>query len=73
MAKIVIEIEDLPNGRISIKATPNFETICKMEVSGHLLTPAHGMAVALLNEARKISKSNDPHNVIKIPKIIRGF
>ena len=69
MAKVVIEIEDMPGNRVSVKATPNFETICKMDLSGHTLTSAHGYAVAMLNTARQISKSNDPKNVILIPRV----
>lgn len=69
MAKVTIEITDLPGDKVEIKMTPNFEMIAKMEDSGHALTPAHGYGIALANKAREISKSNDPTNKIIIPKI----
>lgn len=71
MAKVTITVEDMPNGRVSIKAEPNFETMMKLDISGHTLQPAHGLAIAMLNEARRISKSNDPTNLIKIPRLGR--
>lgn len=69
MAKVIIEIEDLPGDKVQIKATPNFEYIAKMEASGERLTPAHGYGIALLNKARQISQSNEPTNKIYIPKV----
>ena len=69
MAKIVIEIEDMGTDKVSVKASPNFEQIAKHEEAGNKLTPAHGYAIALLNRARQISMSNEPTNIIKIPKV----
>lgn len=60
MAKVVIEIEDLPNGNVKITASPNFETMIKMDVSGHRLTAAHGYGIAMLNHARQESKKAGP-------------
>lgn len=67
MAECIIRIKDLPGGKVSIEATPNFETMMKIDESGYGLTAAHGYALRLLNEARKTSKSQDPTNRILIP------
>lgn len=69
MPKITITVEDLPAGGVKIQAEPNFQTMVQMEVSGHGLSPAHGYAMAMLNRAREVSKSNDPRIKILIPKI----
>lgn len=69
MAKVTIVIEDKADGRISVVSDPNFETMCKMENSGHTLTPAHGVGIAMLNRAREISQSKQSTNIIKIPKV----
>ena len=71
MAKITITIEDKPNGTVSVQATPNFETMMKMEVSGHTLTSAHGYALLALNAIRNESKKKDPRNRILVPRIGR--
>jgi len=69
MAKIVITIEDMPNGNVSIKASPTFEEIAKKDLSGETLTNADGYAIAMLNRARQIGKSTESTNLIQIPKI----
>lgn len=71
MAKIVIEIEDIADGKVSVKATPNLETIFKMAESGHDLTAAHGYSFTALNAIRTESKKNDPQTKILIPRIGR--
>ena len=70
MAKCTITITDLPGDKVQIIAEPNFATMMEIDNSGNRLTSAHGMAFALLNHARDLSKKNDPI-VRKIP-IIRG-
>lgn len=72
MAEITIVVKDIEGGKVSIRATPSFEMIMKMDISGNKLTPAHGYAVALLNKAREISKSNDPRQIIQVPRLKPG-
>lgn len=72
MAKIIIEVEDQSDGNVSVKATPNFETMAKMDLSGDRLTPAHGYALAMLNRVREVSKANAPTNLIHIPRLGRS-
>lgn len=69
MSKIIITIEDMENGNVSIKTNPTFEELAKKDLSGNGLSSADGYAFAMINEARKISKSKDSTNIIKIPKI----
>lgn len=69
MAKIIIEIENLPGDKVKITSSPTMEQMIKMEVSGDRLTPAHGYAYAMLNKCREISKSQDPTNKIIIPRL----
>lgn len=69
MAKIVITIEDMPNGNVSIKSNPTFEDIAKKDLSGETLTNADGYAIAMLNRARQIGKSKESTNLVQIPKI----
>lgn len=72
MAKITITIEDLPNGSVKVEATPNFETMMKLDISGNSLTSAHGYALFVLNQVRKKSKEFNPNNLIQIPRIRRA-
>lgn len=60
MAKIVIEIEDLPGNKVKVTSTPNFETMMAMDISGHTLTSAHGYAFKVLNTIRAESQKNSP-------------
>ena len=69
MSKIVITIEDMPNGNVSIKSNPTFEEIAKKDLSGETLSNADGYAIAMLNRARQIGKSTESTNLIQIPKI----
>ena len=57
MAKITITIEDMPDGRVSTKAEPNFSFIAKLDITGHGLTPAHGYAMVALNAIRAASNA----------------
>lgn len=68
MAKVVIEIEDKENGRVSIVAKPNFLEMMMKENSGHGLTSAEAYAVFMLNQVRKEAKSNEP-TAILIPRL----
>lgn len=67
MAKVIIEIEDIGDNKVSVKATPNLETMFKMEESGHKLTSAHGYAFSAINKIREESKKNEPTKIL-IPK-----
>lgn len=67
MAKITLTVEDLPNGKVEVRMEPSFETLMKMDISGHKLTSAHGYAMRMALEARKVSKEQGNGNIIKIP------
>lgn len=70
MAKITITIEDTATGGVKIVSNPTFETIAKMINSGgEDVTSAHGYAVAMINAARRESKSNEPATTIWLPKV----
>jgi len=71
MAKIVITVEDQPDGNVKVVATPNFETMMQMNASGAAkLTSAHGYALRALNAIIEGSKEKGPSQII-IPKLIR--
>lgn len=69
MARIEIVIEDKPGNKVSVTATPNFETMCKIDLSGNQLTSAHGYAMLMLRAVRQEAKKNDPRTKIYIPRI----
>ena len=69
MAKIKITIEDKLNGGVSVVATPSFETMAKMVVSGSKTTSAHGYAITMIRAVQKASKQNKSQ--ILIPRIGR--
>lgn len=71
MAKIIIEIEDLGSDKVKVVSNPTMEQMINMDLNNHKMTSAHGYAYAALNHIRKLSKSNDPTNIIDIPKLIR--
>jgi hypothetical protein len=59
MPKITITVEDLPGNQVKIEATPNFETMMKMDISGERMTSAHrypGMLVLLDTKAEIFAK-----------------
>lgn len=66
MPKAIITIEDQPNGKVKIAATPNFTEIVKMDLSGHALTPALTYALKMLNAALEMSRENNPDNESRI-------
>lgn len=70
MAKITIEIEDLDSGKVKVTATPTFEQMAKMELSGERITSAHGYAIYVLNQIRQESKRQEPTKLL-IPKLTR--
>lgn len=63
MALVTITIEDTPDGRVRVVATPNFETMMQMNASGHSLTSAHGYALKALNAIRDESKRREPTRI----------
>jgi hypothetical protein len=72
LAKIVITLEDTATGGVKIVSNPTFETIAKMINSGgDDITSAHGYAVAMMNTARRESKSSAPSTTIWLPKVKR--
>ncbi|OPX89076.1 MAG: hypothetical protein A4E53_01684 [Pelotomaculum sp. PtaB.Bin104] len=68
MAKIVITIEDLPNGKVKTSCDPNFDTMIRMHISGTPFTAAHGYALAALNKIVEESKKNCPTRIL-IPRV----
>jgi hypothetical protein len=68
MSKVIIEIEDLPNDKVKITSTPNFETMMKMDISGEGLSGCHGYAFSLLNHARKLAQQSSPI-IREIPRL----
>lgn len=71
MARITITIEDTLDGHVTVRAEPNFETMMKMEDSGHKLTSAHGYALHALNQIRARSKEVGSQNRIMVPRLGR--
>ncbi len=72
MAKIIITVEDLPNGKVSVVANPSFETMCKIHVSGNTLTSAHGYAMTMMRVVRDVAKSQQKGIIVGIPRIGRA-
>lgn len=68
MAKVVIEIEDMPGDKVKAVMTPSFETMAMMNESGNQLTSAQAYAVFMINELRKEAKRSGPTNIL-IPRI----
>ncbi len=68
MAKIVITIEDNENGTVKFTMDPTFETMMKMQDSGHKLTSAHGYAISAANHVRSESRKARPTPIL-IPRI----
>ncbi len=70
MAKIIIEIEDREDGKVTVTSNPNFETMMAMDTSGHSLTAGHGYALMMLNtvwrESKKVTSS-----VLHLPRLGR--
>lgn len=69
MSRIVIIIEDLPNGGVEVHANPTFESMASQVASGNDLTPAQGYAMKCINVIRAVSKKQTPTNKILIPRI----
>lgn len=69
MAKVTITIEDRPDGTVKVEATPNFQTMMAMDMSGSQITAAHGYAFRALNAIQEAAKAQEPL-VRKIPRII---
>jgi len=70
MARVIITIEDLPDGKVKVEANPNFMTMMQMKESGHEWTSAQGYALRMLNEAGKVSKGQSQNKII-VPRIGR--
>lgn len=80
MAKLIIELNDEPNGLVSVKWNPNVKTIIDKHKSGHEITPAEGYLLSIATmikekseaEAAKIRKdrldtiTRDPHKHLLI-------
>lgn len=74
MAKIVITIEDdFDKGEVRWVATPNFETMLSMEISGHQLTSAHAYAIQTMQilQAVKQKTKGQKSPILNLPKLIK--
>lgn len=71
MARIVITVEDQPDGTVKVAAEPNFMQMAQMNSSGHSLTSAHGYAMRALNAIREASREQSNRLGIIIPRIGR--
>jgi len=70
MAKIVISIEDTPDGKVKVDCNPTFETMMAMDLSSPgSITSAHGYAFKMINEVLRVSKQNGPI-IREIPRLI---
>ncbi len=65
--KITITIEDTPGNKVKVVATPTFETIMKMIVSGEDTTSAMGYALKCINTIREESQRQGPTKIL-IPR-----
>lgn len=74
MAKVIITIEDTPNGLVSIKADPTFENMMKGNISGTPLTSAEGYAISALLHIRIAAKKQDKKGLnLTLPKVRRPY
>lgn len=72
MARIVITVEDMPDGTVKTVMDPPFATLMQMNASGHTLTSAHGYALRAVNAIRDAAKDQSNTLGLIIPKV-RGF
>ena len=64
-ARVTIEITDLPNGNVSIRATPTVEEMIKATMhESRGFTAAEGYAMNMLNSAQRVSR--DMVNKLKV-------
>jgi len=68
MSRFVITLEDLPNGKVKVEATPSAEEMFKSNLSGHDMTAAQGYALTALNAIQKAAKDPRSQLNIFIPK-----
>jgi len=59
LAKVIVTIEDNPDGTVKITAEPNFETIAMKAESGNDPTAAETYALLALRKIRDASKKLD--------------
>lgn len=70
MAKIVLIIEDGPDGGVKITSNPSFEEMAKL-LGDRRMTSAHGYAICALRsvaEASNEMKRDGGRQIIKLPK-----
>lgn len=70
MAKVIITIEDIPEGKVKVVSDPSFEIMAKRTLSGHDLTAAHGYALRALNAITDAAKQQ--RIITKLPKLRRA-
>jgi hypothetical protein len=73
VAKVVITIEDVEGDHVKVTATPNFEQMCKLDLTGQSMTSAHGFALFALNQITKKSRELRAlrNHRIDIPRVQR--
>lgn len=73
MAKVIITVEDRPNGLVSVRAEPNFEQMIKSKISGREVTSAEGYAMSALLHIRASAKQQKSTLGLTLPKIKRPY
>ncbi len=56
MSKIIVTIEDKPDGNVSITANPTFETLAMKVDSGETITSGEAYALFALRKIREASR-----------------
>jgi hypothetical protein len=70
MARIVITIEDSPDGKkVFTKIDPSGEMIAKRIIGGEKITSAHGLALAAFN-AILLEKKRQQKGTVILPKLL---
>ena len=69
MAKVVITLEDLPQGGVKITSEPLAGLLMQKVATDHDISPAEGYAVQALNEIRKVSKKQGNKFGLLLPRV----
>ena len=71
MAKIVITIEDSPDGKkVFTKMTPSGKELAQRIIAGEKATSAHGLALAATNAIMLEKKRQEQGLIYSLPKLL---
>jgi hypothetical protein len=56
MAKLMIELQDTPNGMVAVGWNPTVQTIIEKHKSGHEITPAEGYLLSIATMIKEKSE-----------------